>query len=190
MNNQGYRLINLVSKKFGTRLVLHRANKHSGSDKVFWSCVCDCGHISDVNSQNLRGLHPCKKCLKYSVKISSREAVLRTMFSEYRRVASNAKRSFSLSIEQFRALVESVCFYCGNEPKLRASHGNKKKLIRWHPVNGIDRVDNHLGYESSNCVPCCVRCNRAKLEMSGREFVLHCQKIVNYQCGKIPDVAN
>lgn len=36
--------------------------------------------------------------------------------------------------------------------------------------NGIDRVDNSVGYVLSNCVPCCSTCNRMKGTMSSEEF--------------------
>jgi 5-methylcytosine-specific restriction endonuclease McrA len=31
-------------------------------------------------------------------------------------------------------------------------------------VQGIDRVDNSIGYTPDNCVPCCTQCNRIKLD--------------------------
>ncbi len=36
--------------------------------------------------------------------------------------------------------------------------------------NGIDRLDNALGYTLDNCVPCCKRCNQAKNNMGLKEF--------------------
>lgn len=36
--------------------------------------------------------------------------------------------------------------------------------------NGVDRVDNALGYTPDNCVPCCSRCNYAKRAMPRGEF--------------------
>jgi len=36
--------------------------------------------------------------------------------------------------------------------------------------NGIDRVDNSLGYVKENCKSCCFRCNKIKRDMSLEEF--------------------
>ena len=46
--------------------------------------------------------------------------------------------------------------------------GQKYKPLAY---NGLDRVDNSRGYEPSNVVPCCRRCNRAKDDMSSQEFM-------------------
>lgn len=48
-------------------------------------------------------------------------------------------------------------------------------------VNGIDRVDNSLGYVADNCVPCCEACNRAKLQMSSTDFINLANRIVTHQ---------
>ncbi len=39
--------------------------------------------------------------------------------------------------------------------------------------NGIDRVNNEMGYEPLNVVPCCQECNFAKCKMSKDEFITH-----------------
>lgn len=45
--------------------------------------------------------------------------------------------------------------------------------------NGIDRKNNDLGYVASNCVPCCVICNRGKNNMSYNDFVSYISRIKN-----------
>ena len=37
--------------------------------------------------------------------------------------------------------------------------------------SGIDRVNSHEGYNKNNCVPCCEKCNKAKLAMNKDEFL-------------------
>lgn len=37
-------------------------------------------------------------------------------------------------------------------------------------VNGVDRIDNLVGYTDGNCVPCCQSCNIAKNSFSVEEF--------------------
>jgi hypothetical protein len=36
--------------------------------------------------------------------------------------------------------------------------------------NGVDRVNNSLGYTKDNCKPCCKMCNKMKGTMSLEEF--------------------
>jgi hypothetical protein len=43
--------------------------------------------------------------------------------------------------------------------------------------NGLDRVDNTLGYTEANVVPCCQICNIAKQRMSVDEFVTWISKV-------------
>jgi hypothetical protein len=38
-------------------------------------------------------------------------------------------------------------------------------------MNGIDRIDNRLGYERANSIPCCSICNFAKNSMSYEDFI-------------------
>lgn len=52
----------------------------------------------------------------------------------------------------------SNCFYC-DKP---ANWPDKR--------NGIDRVNNNIGYEINNCVPCCFECNAAKNNLTMDEF--------------------
>lgn len=64
-------------------------------------------------------------------------------------------------------LITSSCNYCNFKPS-------------W-PENrvGIDRVNNSIGYELSNCVPCCSTCNSAKGELSTQEFLNWIKRIYN-----------
>lgn len=64
--------------------------------------------------------------------------------------------SYAFSLEQSKALFHLPCFYC-TRPEAK----------------GMDRMDNDVGYETGNVVPCCTTCNtilstlpkEAKMEM-------------------------
>ncbi len=60
---------------------------------------------------------------------------------------------FSLTVEQFEALLSKSCAYCGKDN-----------------VNTIDRVDSKLGYTIDNSVPCCQHCNTMKWSYSLKQF--------------------
>lgn len=82
-------------------------------------------------------------------------------------------RSLSNELERvdFERLIQMRCTYCDGKPQKRKAGGY---LIL---ANGIDRVDNSKGYVTSNCVPCCMRCNRMKSNMSVADFLDHVHRI-------------
>lgn len=107
-------------------------------------------------------------------------AGLTTAYIGYKKNAENRKISFSLNRDQFFDITQKNCFYCGQTPTNKsapyANSYNKSvfsKEARDHALyvyNGIDRLDNGVGYEVNNCVPCCKKCNFAKNKMTFEEF--------------------
>lgn len=59
------------------------------------------------------------------------------------------KKGWSLTFEQYEKLIANPCFYCGSS-------------IEYEKGCGLDRLDNSKGYELSNVVPCCYRCNTGR----------------------------
>ena len=55
---------------------------------------------------------------------------------------------FQINFDEFKTLITSPCHYCNKRNEEEA--------------NGIDRVNNDLGYTKENCVPACWKCNRIK----------------------------
>lgn len=182
---RGYRLQDLTGKRFGSWTVLRRVANILRSDGrnmyVAWECVCDCGFKRIHKSASVKKSHQCRFCLGRSRKprFGPREAVLREFFSNYRSSAKRRGHEWSLQEEKFREIVESPCFFCGSPPKSRTTnrHGRKKKSRQQHPMNGIDRLNNLFGYTEKNSVPCCITCNRAKLQMSASDYVEHCKNV-------------
>lgn len=84
-----------------------------------------------------------------------------------KQVRSNARQrglSISLTDERIVELASQDCSYCG------ATAGAL--------LNGIDRVDNRIGYEEGNVVPCCFVCNRAKQDAGREEFIAWAARVV------------
>lgn len=98
----------------------------------------------------------------------------------YRRYMASAKKrhiQFELSFEEFIEMAKSNCYYCKSAPQqvlsLKYTKGKnigKERLNGSFVYNGIDRVDNSLGYLKSNSAACCVICNRAKLDKTSKEW--------------------
>lgn len=63
-----------------------------------------------------------------------------------RSAAKRAGIEFHLTFEEYAAIIERPCHYCGN-PRVSATG------------RGMDRVDNSKGYSVDNVLPCCPPCN-------------------------------
>jgi hypothetical protein len=77
--------------------------------------------------------------------------------------AKTRKLFLSLTREEIAKLITSPCSYCGKLSDFTSYKG----------CNGIDRVDNNVGYEINNCVSCCTYCNIAKNDRTLSEFKQH-----------------
>lgn len=95
----------------------------------------------------------------------------------YKKQALSRNYIFDLSDNDFRQLVTSNCFYCGLEPKQIM---REKTSFGQFIYNGIDRVDNSIGYTVDNCVSCCKVCNNAKGKLTKQEWREWIQRIVTY----------
>ncbi|APC25591.1 HNH endonuclease [Only Syngen Nebraska virus 5] len=73
---------------------------------------------------------------------------------------------FQLTKEQYDALRQRDCTYCGRS--CTESH-----------TNGIDRVDSTRGYANDNCVSCCADCNYSKRNMTADDFIQKCVMIAS-----------
>jgi hypothetical protein len=70
-------------------------------------------------------------------------------YSHYRLAAFQRKKEFKINKEQFETIISNDCYVCG------------KKNSENHQ-NGIDRMDNNIGYLFENCAACCGECNVMK----------------------------
>ena len=60
---------------------------------------------------------------------------------------------WQLTNEEVWNMINQNCGYCNTAPKM--VDGRKG-------FNGIDRINNDIGYYKSNCIAACWRCNRSK----------------------------
>lgn len=83
------------------------------------------------------------------------------IFKVYQYAARRRGISFLLTYEQFLTFWQKPCFYGG------------------HRIGtiGLDRINNDVGYEMTNVVPCCKVCNYMKADMSQDEFREHIRSI-------------
>lgn len=88
--------------------------------------------------------------------------------------------SWELDDDKFYSMIHKPCFYCGavdvNHLYVPSGYG-KGRSIKY---NGIDRIDNNLGYIEGNVVPCCPICNRAKRDMEYNEWYDYINRLISH----------
>lgn len=92
------------------------------------------------------------------------EMTPKKMWAIYRKSAKSRNHEFCLSLDEFEKITKSSCIYCGGMSGVR---------------NGIDRINNSVGYKLENCAPCCIVCNRMKMDHTLDFFIERCTKIAN-----------
>ena len=193
---------NRAGLRYGRWTVLRFLDIVPGSDArhtiTRWFCRCACGVERAVNGNNL-ATGGSKSCGCLSRERATRIARLNFadrfarntlptgrsaahgLYHGYQCSATKRRLSFGLSLARFIQLTSSPCAYCGCAPhRLRrpCKRGNGGYVY-----NGIDRVDNVIGYEEGNVVPCCFTCNDAKKTRSEAEFLAWVERIYVFRIG-------
>lgn len=175
----------LVGERFGSLVVLSRGEDRlcvlSNGEKAVrkvWMCECDCGVQREFNqsdilrilSKNIMGCGykcPYRIVARQEKRISGLDGV----YNEYKKNANKRGYTWHLSKDDFLEITQKACFYCGSSPSKQ-----KREFV----YNGIDRVDNEVGYVENNCVPCCWSCNRMKGELGFQLFKDAVSSIYNF----------
>lgn len=110
------------------------------------------------------------------------EAAFNVLFGIYSRNAMGRGFTFELSKDVFKKLTKGNCYYCNKIPS--QVFNNSGQCKSQYVYNGIDRLDNSIGYVLDNCVSCCKQCNSMKSNYSYEEFVTKCKIIVETISGK------
>lgn len=88
----------------------------------------------------------CKKC--FNEVMVQKNHTIEYRFKHSKRQAKKRGIRWELTIKEFNLLIAQVCHYCGGSLGITGS--------------SLDRKDNKIGYDMSNVVPCCGRCNFTK----------------------------
>jgi hypothetical protein len=166
----------LTGQKFNMWTVISRAENRvlskSKQIKTYWLCKCDCGTFKEVYSNSLTsGKSKSCHCIK---RHPYGHASRRNIFSCYVSKAKRRNLEFTITECEFNEMTKQNCYYCGDAPS--NIHQNKK-MNGEYIYNGIDRIDNTIGYIKENCVASCKDCNLAKRELSQIQFFNMIKKI-------------
>ena len=149
-------------------------------------CECSCGVRKEVERNSLRtGLSRSCGCERLELAAAARtialtkpDATIRSAFRSYRDGAKSRGLEFALTMNDIATLTQKECHYCGEPPTRANQYGSRH--TRPHIGNGIDRVNNAIGYTPENSVACCLRCNRGKGSHSQSEFLAMCEAVAKH----------
>lgn len=134
---------------------------------------CNKEKLSPMNKIKKHGCRSCN-CSKPHFDASDPKTVcVNLVWSNYKTGAFLRNKEFSLTTEDVSDIIFKPCIYCGKEN----SNISKNKIRH----NGIDRINNNVGYKKENSAPCCKRCNYAKWDSDKDAFLDHIKQIYNYQ---------
>lgn len=181
----------LMDQRFGKLIAVEKKGKDRRGNAI-WVCKCDCGKEKEIIGCNLTGgrstscgcksadtktrlgTHPTPKN-----KLSSGESVKNSIYRQYKYSAKARKLEFKLTMKECERLFKSNCYYCNANPSnikdcsINSTNGT-------YTYNGIDRVNNDLGYALNNVVSCCIMCNRMKRTYSKSDFLQHIKYIYQW----------
>lgn len=86
----------------------------------------------------------------------------------YKSNATKRGIPFNLTITQFADLWGKDCHYCGSQIE----------------YIGVDRLDSGIGYEPTNVIPCCARCNEMKNNASVSDWLAQMKKVIAHMESK------
>jgi len=116
---------------------------------------------------------------------SERKAKLRDI---KRRNNKTLKPGILNNLDKFVKISIQPCYYCGTvgsriHPRKKCQNAHKLQQVRF---NGLDRIDNKIGYTEDNVVPACFVCNQGRSgdpntpEMTVEDFMSHLDKLSNF----------
>lgn len=160
-----------IGEKYGRLTVAEYSHTDSHPRKYF-RCVCECGgevvtHTNSLRTGNTRSCGCLSRDAAAARRVPGNHSEVTAIILGYMRHAKRRGHEWSLSREEVVRLITGDCFYCGSPPLNIKVHKNTVTPLSY---NGIDRVDNALGYATGNVVTCCRVCNRAKETMLVSEF--------------------
>lgn len=189
-----HNFIDITGKRYGRLTVMSHAGTYSWNGKAKesqWLCRCDCGVEKVISKGQLRGQTKSCGCFyretRRNPKKSSKprlpfgHSARNNILKGYKVSAGGKGMAWDIDKEKFFSLISSNCFYCGCTPSKRRQVSKSGGHFMF---NGLDRVDNYLGYVISNVVPCCSICNHAKATMTQSDFLSWIIRLVSHYQNK------
>lgn len=153
------------------RLTVIKQEGYDNSRKTTWLCRCSCLKTVVVNVSNLKKGQKSCGCYRDELFETNRarkpgQIAQTKIIKWYKKNAFERGLAFNLTDSECSDLFRGLCNYCGVPPSNISKY--RETSFRY---NGIDRIDNTVGYVKANVVSCCKKCNMAKNNMPYADFV-------------------
>jgi len=160
------------------RMEIHNAIEHIPNSNTQLCVNCGKDYEQFITRYN-KPSKICKECNNYNKTQDTKRKIrtrnfknesfknLERYYSVYINSATKRNLTISLEFDDFKKMVLSPCYYC--------------KYFKEEEVNGIDRLNNSIGYEKNNCVPCCTTCNMMKWIYDSTFFIEICKIISGFK---------
>ena len=107
-------------------------------------------------------------------KLDPEIAIAKDAWYVYKWRAAKKGLKYELTFDRYFKFAKTPCVYCGGFTNNKTKRGHYRH-------NGVDRIDNTLGYVISNCAACCAICNKAKSNLPLEEIQEWLQRVAKYQ---------
>lgn len=190
----------IIGQKYGRLTVIEyidsqpRNNKKHNMKRTLrlYRCLCECGVQCEKFGTDLKsGVVVSCGCWRKEILIevhAGRISPQRNSNGAWHQTAKKVWKAHymdGLSFQDFLALSQLPCNYCGAPPS------NKSNAIKntantdwynqgWWSYNGLDRIDSDQNHSANNVVPACWICNRAKNSMKQEEFFAWISQVYNH----------
>ena len=173
-----YLIEEYVGKKIHSLTILDVIRNEKNVPTFVAKCDCSKNVTPRVSHVVGKGANT-KSCGCYSTNLARKRAkntpqnilpegvsAFNSIYNQYKSGSKRRGYSFNLTKEEFKILIDRSCSYCGAPPSRERKTGGGSYFY-----NGIDRLDNSIGYEKGNCITSCTRCNFFKGTMNSEEFL-------------------
>lgn len=179
---------NLVGTEINNLKIISYIND---GNKQYFEYICVCGNKSKGRIDSIKA-GTTKSCgclsgdfISQKNRLPNNEGTVNLVLRHYKGNAKKRNLDFSLSKDEFKLLINNNCYYCGALPEISIfTSSSENRRDRELVYNGIDRINNSLGYFLENCVSCCFLCNSAKSDLDHVKFLEWIKRLVIHNNGK------
>ena len=153
-------------------------------DETHAHFICECGSpfkLRITNKAKDVEEYKCPRCKRHALMLD--HVGERYIFKRIKQDARSMARVFDITLEWFVEECHKPCHYCGRANYNKQDIPSKTgfPLLQGFRYNGLDRIDNDIGYVEENCVSCCIVCNRAKNSMPYEDFIEWVNDMIQYR---------
>lgn len=144
-----------------------------------WGYQCPiCNGRFENDTARFKQAKSCYDCRGILLRKSSSDITWTQLYQLLLVRKHSKEKGCDITKEEFVELSSKDCHYCGGKPTPSKGH---REWATYVLTNGLDRVDSSMGYLRNNVVPCCRRCNVAKLDDDVEEFYKWAERIAKRQ---------